>query len=80
MNIMHFGGQPGRYNRLTSQLSSIMGCKLSDKSQILSYLLYCSEGNEKIAIEPWTLSLIHLNYDKEIQISRDLFVGEKLVA
>ncbi|CAH8428835.1 unnamed protein product [Schistosoma haematobium] len=80
IDMMYFDGQPGQYYRFISQFNSLIESKLSDKGQLLSYLLYYCKGKARTAIEACISLPIHLGYDRAKQILYDLFGKEHLVA
>ncbi|CAH8599139.1 unnamed protein product [Schistosoma guineensis] len=80
IDMMYFDGQPGQYYRFISQFNSLIESKVSDKGQLLSYLLYYCKGKARTAIEACISLPIHLGYDRAKQILYDLFGKEHLVA
>ncbi|CAH8623863.1 unnamed protein product, partial [Schistosoma bovis] len=80
IDMMYFDGQPGQYYRFISQFNSVIESKLSDKGQLLSYLLYYCKGKARTAIESCVSLPSDLGYDRAKRILYDLFGKEHLVA
>ncbi|CAH8607264.1 unnamed protein product [Schistosoma guineensis] len=70
IDMMYFDGQPGQYYRFISQFNSLIESKLSDKGQLLSYLLYYCKGKARTAIEACISLPIHLGYDRATDCPR----------
>uniref|UniRef100_A0A095ASU4 Uncharacterized protein n=1 Tax=Schistosoma haematobium TaxID=6185 RepID=A0A095ASU4_SCHHA len=58
IDMMYFDGQPSQHHRFISQFTSVIESKLSDKGQLLSYLLYYCIGKARMAIEACIPSLV----------------------
>ncbi|CAH8508880.1 unnamed protein product [Schistosoma rodhaini] len=80
IDMMYFDGQPGQYYRFISQFNSLIESRLSDKGQLLSYLLHYCKGKARTAIESCISLPSHLGYDRAKRILYDLFGKEHLVA
>ncbi|CAH8665526.1 unnamed protein product [Schistosoma curassoni] len=80
IDMMYFDGQPGQYYRFISQFNSLIESELSDKGQLLSYLLYYCKGKARTAIESCVSLPSELGYDRAKRILYDLFGKEHLVA
>ncbi|CAH8579908.1 unnamed protein product [Schistosoma intercalatum] len=80
IDMMYFDGQPSQYYRFISQFDSLIESKLSDKGQLLSYLLYYCKGKARTAIESCVSLPSDLGYDRAKRSLYDLFGKEHLVA